>query len=254
MIAGTPRACQAAPARVRAVSTKSRGAFDKFAEMIEAWELQVLRQRPFEPSHYDDEYFASDWREDENKYELDTRRRIEARNPELIREVFEPSRALDVGCGPGFLMQFLHELGVEVHGVDFSHSSIDLAPPQMRERIDIGPVDELAFPERSFDLVICREVMEHLTVRQVRRCVAEICRVSSRFAYVTTRFHGDPETLLDFTTDFETDPTHITLLAKDFLRVLFVLEGFRSRPDLEAKMDWGDKGRVLVYERSSEPL
>jgi len=28
-----------------------------------------------------------------------------------------------------------------------------------------------------------------------------------------------------------------------------VLEGFASRPDLEERMDWGGKGRVLVYER-----
>ena len=84
----------------------------------------------------------------------------------------------------------------------------------------------------------------------VRRTVEQLCRASSRFVYVTTRFHPEPSGLLDFTTDFETDPTHITLLAKDFLRCLFVLEGFRRRADLEERMDWGGKGRVLVYERA----
>ena len=76
-----------------------------------------------------------------------------------------------------------------------------------------------------------------------------MCRVSSRFVYVTTRFHPDPENLLSVTTDFETDPTHVTLMTKDLLRVLFVLEGFRRRDDLEERLDWGGKGRVLVYER-----
>ena len=33
--------------------------------------------------------------------------------------------------------------------------------------------------------------------------------------------------------------------------VMFVLEGCRSRPDLEARMDWGNKGRVLVLEKLS---
>jgi hypothetical protein len=28
------------------------------------------------------------------------------------------------------------------------------------------------------------------------------------------------------------------------------LEGFRRRTDLEERMDWGDKNRVLVYERA----
>ena len=104
--------------------------------------------------------------------------------------------------------------------------------------------------DAAYDLVICREVLEHLTVLQVRRTVAEMCRVSSRYVYVTTRFHGEPASLLDVTTDFETDPTHITLMTKDLLRVLFVLEGFRRRPELEERMDWGGKGRVLVYERT----
>jgi hypothetical protein len=39
-------------------------------------------------------------------------------------------------------------------------------------------------------------------------------------------------------------------MSKDFLRVLLVLEGFRRRADLEQRMDWGGKNRVLVYERA----
>ena len=82
-----------------------------------------------------------------NKYELETRRRIEARNPELIKEVFQPKRVLDLGCGPGFLMYFLHELGIEVDGIDFAGASKDLAPPEMRDRIRAGEVSERHVPE-----------------------------------------------------------------------------------------------------------
>ena len=54
---------------------------------------------------------------------------------------------------------------------------------------------------------------------------------------------------LDFNTGDDLDPSHITLLNKDMLRLMFVLEGCRSRPDLEARMDWGKKGRVLVLQK-----
>lgn len=226
------------------------GPFDQFAADVELFERTVLEQRPVEEEHYDDDYFAADWREGDNRYDLETRRRIEDRNPALIKEVFAPRRALDVGCGPGFLMLFLQELGVEVDGVDFAESSLMLAPGEVRDRIALGPTAPLEAADSSYDLVICREVIEHLTVLQARRTVAEMCRVSSRFVYVTTRFHPEPESLLAVTTDFETDPTHVTLMTKDFLRVLFVLEGFKRRPDLEERLDWGGKGRVLVYERA----
>lgn len=220
-----------------------------FVSSVQAFEEAVFDQKPTPRGHYDDEYFVSDWREGDNNYDLETRRRIEGRNPALIKEVFEPQRVLDMGCGPAALMYLLHELGVEVHGVDFSENSVTLAPEPMGERIMVGSVTESHVPDRSFDLVICREVFEHLTVLQVRQAVGAICHASSRFVYGTTRFHPDPPDLLSFTTQFDVDPTHITLLNKEFLRCLFVLEGFRSRPDLEERMDWGNKGRVLVYER-----
>jgi SAM-dependent methyltransferase len=224
---------------------------DRFGDAVTAFEETVFAQSPVAAGHYDDEYFAAGWREDGSRYDLATRREIEDRNPALIRDVFAPERVLDVGCGPGFLMLFLAELGIEVQGIDFSPASIDLAPPDVREAILIGDVTEPHVPEHSFDLVICREVLEHLTVLQVRRTIEQLCRASSRFVYATTRFHPDPSSLLDITTDLGTDPTHITLLTKDFVRCLFVLEGFRRRADLEDRMDWAGKRRVLVYERQA---
>jgi len=216
---------------------------------ISEFETRVFDQQPVGSGHYDSDYFTGDWRAEGNNYSLETRRQIEARNPQLIKQTFEPKKVLDLGCGPGALMHLLWEIGVDVDGIDFAESSRQLATPEVRDRITVGSIMEPIKPDHSYDLVVCREVMEHLTVFQVRRTVANIVRMTSRFIYVTTRFHPSPEGLLDFTTQFDVDPTHITLLNKDFLRLLFVLEGCRVRPDLEQKMDWGNKGRVLVYEK-----
>ncbi len=217
---------------------------------ITEFETRVLEQKPVASGHYDSEYFTGDWRDEGNNYSLETRRRIEAQNPSLIRDVFQPTRALDLGCGPGALMHLLWELGVNVEGIDFAESSRQIATPEVRDRIAIGQVtDPRLKPENAYDLVICREVLEHLTVLQVREAVANMARMTSKFIYVTTRFHPNPASLLDFTTQFDVDPSHITLLNKDMLRLMFVLEGCRSRPDLEDRMDWGKKGRVLVLEK-----
>jgi SAM-dependent methyltransferase len=218
---------------------------------ITEFEQRVLAQQPVGSTHYDAEYFTGEWRDGGNNYSLETRRQIEAKNPALIKEVFQPKKVLDLGCGPGALMHLLWELGVDVEGIDFAESSPGLATPEVRDRITVGHVTDPALkPANAYDLVICREVLEHLTVLQVRQAVATMARMTSKFIYVTTRFHPSPASLLDFTTQFDVDPSHITLLNKDLLRLLFVLEGCRSRPDLEAKMDWGSKGRVLVLEKN----
>ncbi len=222
---------------------------------ITEFERRILEQRPTASAHYDAEYFTGEWRDAGNNYSLDTRRQIEARNPALIKEVFEPVRVLDLGCGPGALMHLLWELGVDVEGIDFAESSRRLATPEVRDRISIGSVtDQTLKADNCADLVICREVIEHLTVLEVKRAVANMVRMTSRLIYVTTRFHPAPEDLLDFNTSDDLDPTHITLLNKDLLRLMFVLEGCRSRPDLEAKLDWGNKGRVLVLEKLTDRI
>jgi 2-polyprenyl-3-methyl-5-hydroxy-6-metoxy-1,4-benzoquinol methylase len=217
---------------------------------VTEFEQAILAQQAVGSTHYDSEYFTGDWRAEGNNYSLETRRQIEAKNPSLIKEVFQASKVLDLGCGPGALMHLLWELGVDVEGVDFAESSRQLATSQVRDRITVGQVtDPTLKPADAYDLVICREVMEHLTALQVRRTVANMVRMTSKFVYVTTRFHPSPASLLDFTTQFDVDPSHITLLNKDMLRLLFVLEGCRSRPDLEERMDWGKKNRVLVLEK-----
>lgn len=218
---------------------------------ITEFEERVSQQKPTASAHYDAEYFTGEWRDAGNNYSLETRRQIEAKNPALIKDVFQPKRALDLGCGPGALMHLLWELGVDVEGIDFAESSKRLATPEVRDRIAIGSVTDPSLqPDNAFDLVICREVLEHLTVVEVKRAVANMARMTSKFIYVTTRFHPNPGSLLDFNTSDDLDPTHITLLNKDLLRLMFVLEGCRSRPDLEAQMDWGGKGRVLVLEKA----
>jgi cytidyltransferase-like protein len=216
---------------------------------LASFEQLVFSQRQVEAEHYDREYWTNEWRQGGNVYTIEARRKIEGRHPQVIKEVFSPTRVLDVGCGPGILMYLLHEAGVVADGVDPAPGMRDMAHADVRDRIMVGDANTREIADNSYDLVICREVFEHLTVLQVREAVRNICRMSSRFAYATTRFHPDPKTLLDVTTQFDVDPSHITLLNKDLLRLFFVLEGFRQRKDLEDRIDWMGKGRVLVYEK-----
>ena len=176
-------------------------------------------------------------------YSRDARRVIEGPHATLIRKIFAPIDVLDVGCGHGHLLAFLRELGV--HGAGMDIQRLEGVPARFYERSILDSVQ--AFPR--FDLVICREVLEHLTLRQLRQAVPHLAKLTSRYLYVTTRFCREPYHLLSVDGSDDLDPTHITMLTKPFLRLLFVLEGLVSCPDLEVQMDWRRLGRCLVFER-----
>lgn len=198
---------------------------------IAAFEALVLSQQPA----------VSAWRP-VTDYSFEARKAIEGQQPQLILDVFRPKRILDVGCGFNYLARLVNERVGETiaYGADVSNPAADYG----------WDITEPDVPHIGGDLVICREVLEHLTVRQIRKAVTNLCGLSSRFVYVTTRYAKRPTELLDVDTSDDLDPTHISMCNKDFLRMLFVLEGFRCRADLEARMDWQGKGRVLVYERA----
>lgn len=177
-------------------------------------------------------------------FDFESRKVIEGKHPELIRDVLQPKDVLDVGCGPdAILVRLLREgLCVDAIGVD----------PQLRDEVsEYGyrkDLEQAVNHDMSADVVICREMLEHLTVLELVQAVRQLVSLSRRLIYVTTRFAQQPDHLLAVGTEFDVDPTHITCLTKPFLRALFVLEGCKSRPDLEAQMDWQGKGRCLVFE------
>lgn len=174
-------------------------------------------------------------------FSFEARKAIEGIHPQLIKDVFQPKYVIDAGCGSGVLVDLLRNIGLLAVGFDKSY---DAAPNDLT-----SPECGSTWQEWGADLVVCREVLEHLTITEIRIAVSNLCRMAHKFVYVTTRFANAPQHLLDVDTSDDLDPTHITLLNQNLLRLLFVLEGFTRRADLETRIDWQNKGRCLVYER-----
>lgn len=177
-------------------------------------------------------------------YDFESRKIAEGQHPQLIlQHLIDCSDAdvLDYGCGPSQILVRLLRQAVAAN-TGSEHVRVDGYDPQLPGS------DFLLYPSKTFDLVICREVLEHCTLRELMRVVRDLVRLSAGLIYVTTRFAKQPDHILSVETEFEADPTHITCLTKPFLRTLFVLEGCKSRPDLESLMDWQHKGRCLVFE------
>ena len=89
-------------------------------------------------------------------------------------------RALDIGCGGGFLAEEFAALGCRVVGVDPSPVSIGAARGHAAARgldIDyrVGSGEQLPAPDSDFDLAYCCDVLEH--VSDLDRVVSEAARV-----------------------------------------------------------------------------
>jgi SAM-dependent methyltransferase len=86
-----------------------------------------------------------------------------------------PRQVLEVGCGPGELSaRIAEELGADVEAVDLSPRMVELARSR-RVRAQVADVQELPFPDESFDCAVAAWMLYH--VPDVDRGVSELHRV-----------------------------------------------------------------------------
>lgn len=75
-------------------------------------------------------------------------------------------KGLDVGCGKGNITIPLASLGYSMIGIDISPNNIEAAQYKQITKDNpiflVGDAENLAFEKRSFDFVVCSEVLEHL--------------------------------------------------------------------------------------------
>jgi 2-polyprenyl-3-methyl-5-hydroxy-6-metoxy-1,4-benzoquinol methylase len=80
-------------------------------------------------------------------------------------QLAEGRRVLDAGCGLAYGAAMLSRAGArETTAIDVAEEIIEVARGQVPEgvRCEVADVRELPFPDASFDLVVCFEVIEHI--------------------------------------------------------------------------------------------
>lgn len=96
----------------------------------------------------------------------------------IINQYSHPNKILDVGCASGW---FLHELSKQYHktkcfGIDVYGQAISYGkkryPSLVLKKAD---AHSLPFPDKSFDVIVCTEVLEH--VENPEKVIHEIKRI-----------------------------------------------------------------------------
>src|SRR5512133_947156 len=86
----------------------------------------------------------------------------------------ENKRIVDIGCGLGMYVEKFRRFSDRVYGVDIDPDKVKKAQERLAN-ISLAPAEELPYKDRSFDVAMLHEVIEHVV--DDRRAVAEAMRI-----------------------------------------------------------------------------
>lgn len=128
----------------------------------------------------------------------------------IVRHL-HPLSVLDAGCAMGFLVEALHQRGVDAYGVDVSEYAISRVHESVADRCKVASLAEPL--DRRYDLIVSIEVIEHIPPAEIDQVIANLCSSTDRLLISTT-----PE-------DFG-EATHLNVQPPEAWSAAFAREGF----------------------------
>ena len=155
---------------------------------------------------------------------------------ERIARDIAPRTVLDAGCAMGFLVEGLRKRGMEATGLDISDYAIEHVHPDLRAFCRVGSIAD-PLPGR-YDLIVCIEVLEHMTPVAGRRGIARLCEATGDILFSSTPF------------DYK-EATHFNVQPPEGWAEIFAQCGFVRDVDYDASFitPWATR-----FRRSEQPL
>jgi SAM-dependent methyltransferase len=102
----------------------------------------------------------------------------------------EPSaKVLDVGCGYGTLLAELqNKYHFRVAGLECSPFAIKKAPLSVKRKIKKGSLLKLPFLKKSFDAVVCFDVIYYFSGKEIARAVKNMVDVSRGYIFFSSLY------------------------------------------------------------------
>jgi len=111
---------------------------------------------------------------------------------ETVRSIGSTGTVLEVGPGNRFFTDYLLKHGFAVETLDIKEVT---APDH------VGSVTEIPLPDRSFDAVVCFQVLEHMPFKLFSKALKDMARVARKqvlFSVPDVRFYFEINLILSF--------------------------------------------------------
>jgi hypothetical protein len=154
----------------------------------------------------------------------------------IVRQI-HPQTVLEVGYASGLLVEALRERGVEAYGLDLSEYANGRVPDDAKPYCQVGSIFDP--PQREYDLIVCYEVVEHLSPTDAERAIENLCKATDDVLFSSTRYDCREE-------------AHVNDQPPDYWAGVFAKQGFFRDVDFNP-LDLGHPGAVR-FRRSTEPL
>lgn len=154
---------------------------------------------------------------------------------QIIRRL-KPRNTIEFGCAMGFLVESLRDRGVDARGADISEFAIDQVREDIKPYCTIRNILNANGGDR-YDLVICMEVLEHLSPEDGERAIANLCALGDEVLFSSSPDSNHP------------DPTHQNVEPESYWIEAFSRHGFD--PDQNADMTFVAPHALLFRRRGA---
>lgn len=148
----------------------------------------------------------------------------------------EGKRALDIGCGAGEFLDFLHQQNIAALGIDLDAEEVVRAQSRGLDAIQADAVEFLQSCDEQFSAISLFQVIEHVPPAQVRpllaACIAALAPGGVLLVETINLRH--PNAL----NGFYTDPTHQVPLSDNYLSMLAQWYGLERVELLYTLPEW----------------
>ncbi|VVB78305.1 putative S-adenosylmethionine-dependent methyltransferase [uncultured archaeon] len=180
---------------------------EDFGDILKKEQLEFKSQNDLE-NYYNSKYDHGGYKGGYKLFGVNISRIYHKNRQKISLELLNPKKdeiILDAGCGNGELTKKIAKSSLKVYGVDISKTAIFNAKKRAPKNciFKYGDLEELNFPDKSFDKIVCVETIEHVlhpnkVIKEFKRILKNNGKLVLCFPTINTNLINKLELSLGF--------------------------------------------------------